>query len=492
MTISTAFAFDNTYATQMKDFVLPARAADFPAPKLLALNEALAAELGLDVEGLRAEGHLIFSGQDLPKGAAPVAQFYAGHQFGGFSPQLGDGRAMMLGEVVAPDGRRVDLQLKGSGPTEFSRGGDGKAAIGPVLREYLMGEAMHALGIPTTRMLAAVATGEPVFREETLPGAVVTRVASSHLRVGTFEFYGARQDVRHTRLLADYAITRHYPHLEGTPNKYIGLLNAVGDAQADLIAHWMLVGFIHGVMNTDNVTISGQTIDFGPCAFMDTFGSRTVFSSIDRGGRYAYGNQPGIGQWNLARFAETLLPLLDNDTEVATEHARQALRSFALRYQSKWTDGMRAKLGILEAEDEDEGLAERLTALLEEQALDYTTTMRRLSDVLRFDDGPFRERLADPDAFDAWAKPWLARLDAQEGGRAAAADRMDAVNPVYIPRNHLVEQALAAAIDDRDLGPFERLLDAVTQPYTPRAGFETYAEPAPRAFTQAYKTFCGT
>lgn len=484
--MATSFAFDNTFAAQMDGFFLPAKAAAFPSPKLVLLNEPLASALGLDVETLRSDAASIFSGQSVPEGAEPIAQFYAGHQFGGFSPQLGDGRALLLGELV-DQGQRFDLQLKGSGPTEFSRGGDGKASLGPMLREYVISEAVHALGIPTTRSLAVVSTGEPVFRDQPLPGAVLARVAASHLRVGTFEYFASRQDVANTRKLADYTIERHYPHLADTPNPYVGLLNAVVDVQANLIAQWMMVGFIHGVMNTDNVALSGETIDYGPCAFMDSFDPRTVYSSIDHRGRYAYGNQPGIGQWNTARFAETLLPLLGEDADVAMEHARQSLQAFALRYQSAWTDGMRAKLGIVEAEDEDEALAKGLITLLEKARLDYTKAMRGLSAVARGDDDPF----ADVDGFDTWAAQWLVRLDREPGGRDAAAERMDAVNPVYIPRNDLVEAALDSAVDG-DLVPMHRLLDAVTDPFNPRAGLERYAEPASEAFDEGFKTFCGT
>ncbi len=485
--MATSFAFDNTFAAQMDGFFLPAKAAAFPSPTLVILNEPLASTLGLDVDALQGDAASIFSGQSVPEGAEPLAQFYAGHQFGGFSPQLGDGRALLLGELVDGQGRRFDLQLKGSGPTEFSRGGDGKASLGPMLREYVISEAVHALGIPTTRSLAVVSTGEPVFRDQPLPGAVLARVAASHLRVGTFEYFASRQDVANTRKLADYTIERHYPQLADTPNPYVGLLNAVVDAQADLIAQWMMVGFIHGVMNTDNVALSGETIDYGPCAFMDRFDPRTVYSSIDHRGRYAYGNQPGIGQWNIARFAETLLPLLDEDADVAMEHARQSLQAFALRYQSAWTDGMRAKLGIVEAEDEDEPLAKGLTTLLEKARLDYTKAMRGLSAVARGDGDPF----ADVDGFDAWAAQWLVRLDREPGGRDGAAERMDAVNPVYIPRNDLVEAALDSAIEG-DLVPIRRLLDAVTDPFNHRAGLERYAEPASEAFDEGFKTFCGT
>jgi uncharacterized protein YdiU (UPF0061 family) len=485
--MAISFAFDNTFAAQMDGFFLPAKAAPFPSPELVAFNEPLASSLGLDPAALREDAAAIFSGQTVPDGAEPLAQFYAGHQFGGFSPQLGDGRALLLGELVDAEGRRFDLQLKGSGPTEFSRGGDGKASLGPMLREHVISEGMHALGIPTTRSLAVVTTGEPVFREQPLPGAVLARIAASHLRVGTFEYFASRRDVANTRKLADYTIARHYPHLADTPVPYLGLLHAVVDAQADLIAQWMTVGFIHGVMNTDNVALSGETIDYGPCAFMDRFDPRTVYSSIDHRGRYAYGNQPGIGQWNIARFAETLLPLLDDNDDVAMEHARKSLRAFALRYQTSWTKGMRAKLGIVEAEDEDESLATALTKVMEEAQLDYTKTMRALSAVARgADDG-----LADADGFDAWAARWLVRLEREPGGREGAAERMDAVNPVYIPRNHHVDAVLDAAVEG-DLAPMHGLLEAVTDPFTPRAGLERYAEPAPKTFDAEFKTFCGT
>ncbi|MGH1346519.1 MAG: protein adenylyltransferase SelO [Nannocystales bacterium] len=483
------FAFDNTFAAQMDGFFLPAQAAPFPEPKLALLNESLAQSLGLDTQQLLDEGAGIFSGQSLPEGATPLAQFYAGHQFGGFSPQLGDGRALLLGEFLDPAGQRYDLQLKGSGPTEFSRGGDGKASLGPMLREYVISEGMHALGIPTTRSLAVVSTGEPVYREEPLPGAVLARIAASHLRVGTFAFFASRQDIAATRKLTDYTIARHYPHLAKTPNPAVGLLNAVVDAQAELIAQWMMVGFIHGVMNTDNVSLCGETIDYGPCAFMDRYDPRTVYSSIDRQGRYAYGNQPGIGQWNLARFAETLLPLLDDDDDTAMNHATEALRAFGLRYDAAWTRGMRAKLGIVEAQDDDDVLAKDLLEILEAQKLDYTSTMRSLSSVARRESP--HAGLAGADAFEGWSARWLARLEGEPGGRTAAAERMDAVNPVYIPRNHLVETALDAAVAG-DLGPVRDLLEAITHPFQARDGFGRYAEPAPETFDDGYKTFCGT
>lgn len=492
MSTTSLFSFDNTYAERMEGFYIPATAAQFPDPHVLVLNDALTLELGLDPKALREQAAPIFSGQVLPDGANPIAQAYAGHQFGGFSPQLGDGRAMMLGEVIDTQGNRRDIQLKGSGPTRFSRGGDGLASVGPVLREYLMGEALHALGVPTTRMLAAVSTGSPVYRGKALPGAVVTRVASSHIRVGTFQFFATRHDIERTRQLADYAIERHYPHLKASSDKYVELLQAVGNAQAHLIARWMLVGFIHGVMNTDNVTVSGETIDFGPCAFMDRFDRRTVFSSIDHGGRYAYGNQPGIGQWNLARFAETLLPLINEEQDVAVREAEAVLHRFPDTFQSEWIQGMHQKLGLLDSTEPDPSLYSDLTVLLEEQSLDYTSTMRGLASVLRGDDGPFRASLTDAEAFDTWAVDWLAQVDQQPEGREGAAERMDRINPVYIPRNHHVEDALNAAIENLDLTLFNRLLQAVSQPFDEQDGLDAYAQPAPQKFTACYQTFCGT
>ena len=342
------FAFDNTYRRSLEGFYAPWQAATVPAPKLIQLNRALAAELGLDADALASDaGAAIFAGNVVPLGAEPLAQAYAGHQFGGFVPQLGDGRALLLGEVIDRHGRRRDIQLKGSGRTPFSRGGDGKATLGPVLREYLLGEAMHALGIPTTRALAAVTTGEPVYRDQILPGAVLTRVAASHIRVGTFQFFAARGDTAKVRQLADYTIARHYPDVATAANPYLAFLDAVVNAQAALIARWMLVGFIHGVMNTDNMAVSGETIDYGPCAFMDRYHPQTVFSSIDRQGRYAYGNQPNIARWNLARLAETLLPLIHSDEKAAIAAVSNAVNAFTDRYDTFWLEGMRAKLGMI-------------------------------------------------------------------------------------------------------------------------------------------------
>ena len=492
MTTTTSFPFDNTYAAQMKDFCVPAKAAVFPSPSLMALNAPLAEELGLDSGQLQEEAHLIFSGQLLPEGAEPIAQAYAGHQFGGFAAQLGDGRAMMLGELIDKNGVRRDIQLKGSGPTPFSRGGDGKASVGPVLREYLVSASLHALGIPTTRMLAAVSTGQDVYRERPLPGAVVTRVAASHLRVGTFEFFAARRDQVRTKALADYAIQRHYPHLLDSAQPYLGLLSAVSKAQAELIAGWMCIGFIHGVMNTDNFTIAGETIDFGPCAFMDTFQRGAVFSSIDFHGRYAYGNQPRIGQWNLARFAEVLLPFIDEDIDKAVEAAQEVLSAFVTHYRASWTEGMRAKLGLTEAHASDFEFASGLIELFEAHQVDYTSTMRSLSSVARAADGLSHPLLATDNDFRTWGEQWLHRLDQQPGGRAAAADRMDRINPVYIPRNHKVEEALSAAVETQDLALFERLFELVTHPFENREGCESYAGAASSEFTSCYKTFCGT
>lgn len=419
-----------------------------------------------------------------------MAQAYAGHQFGGFNPRLGDGRALLLGEVVDVHGRRRDLHLKGSGPTPFARGGDGKAAVGPMLREYVIGEAMHALGIPTTRALAVVATGEHIARETMVPGAVLTRVAASHIRVGTFQYAAAHHGPALLRRLADHAIARHHPHAAQAEHPYLAFYEAVVEAQAVLVARWMLVGFVHGVMNTDNTTISGETIDYGPCAFMDAFDPATVFSSIDHGGRYAYGNQPPIAQWNLARLAEALLPLLADNAETAVELATGVLRTFPECYQRAWSAGMRAKLGLGDDRPGDDELINDLLALLHRQQVDYTSTVRKLSSVLRGDPVAVRTRFAEPGEFDAWATRWQARLDAEGRDRQAIATAMDRVNPVYIPRNHLVEEALSAATAG-DLSPLQRLVDVVTRPFDERPGCEAYAEPAPPSFGR-YRTFCGT
>jgi len=486
------FAFDNSYVRELDGLYEPWRAERVPMPRLLALNEELALELGLDAEALRApDGVAALVGNATPDGAASVAQAYAGHQFGNWVPRLGDGRALLLGEVIDVAGRRRDLHFKGSGRTPFARGGDGKAAVGPMLREYVIGEAMHALGIPTTRALAVVATGEDVWRETPLPGAVLTRVAASHIRVGTFQYAARHPDPELVRRLADYAIARHHPHAAEAAEPYLAFFESVVDAQASLVASWMLVGFIHGVMNTDNMAISGETIDYGPCAFMDAFDPATVFSSIDRGGRYAYGNQPQIAQWDLARLAETLLGLLDADAERAIEVAGEVLRSFPGRFQAYWDAGMRAKLGLGDGAPEDEALADDLLGLLQAQRVDFTSCFRALSSAARGDVAPARSLFAEPAAFDAWADRWLAQLAARGADPAAIADELGRVNPVYIPRNHQVEAALEAATAG-DLKLFQRLVDVLAQPFDERPGLEPYASPAPPGFGDDYRTFCGT
>jgi uncharacterized protein YdiU (UPF0061 family) len=482
------FGFDNSFVRELDGLYEPWQAAPVPAPRLLVLNEQLAAELGVVPDALSApEGVAVLAGNALPDGASPVAQAYSGHQFGGFSPRLGDGRALLVGEVLDVHGRRRDLHLKGSGPTPFARGGDGKAAVGPMLREHVIGEAMHALGIPTTRALAVVATGEDVARETMLPGAVLTRIAASHLRVGTFEYAAAYGGPALVRRLADHAIARHHPDAAAADNPYLGLFEAVVDVQASLVARWMLVGFIHGVMNTDNMTISGETIDYGPCAFMDAFDPATVFSSIDHGGRYAYGNQPYVAQWNLARLAETMVPLFDADTDAAVVAASAVLQSFAERYRAGWGRGMRAKLGLVDERPGDDALIDDLLALLHAQAVDYTSCLRALSGVALGDPARARALFAEPAAFDAWASRWKGRIGAEP---RAVAEAMDRVNPAYVPRNHLVEEALAAATGG-DLGPFRRLLDVLARPFDERPGLEPYAAPAPPGFV-GYRTFCGT
>jgi uncharacterized protein YdiU (UPF0061 family) len=488
------FQFDNTYARELTGCYAPVTPATVPAPEILRFNGALAAELGLNVAALDpALAAAVFAGNVMPAGATPIAQAYAGHQFGGFTPQLGDGRAVLLGEVIDRHGRRRDIALKGSGRTPFSRGGDGKAAVGPVLREYLIGEAMHALGIPTTRALAAVRSGEVVWRDQQLPGALLTRVATSHVRVGTFQFFTARGAHDTVRALAEYVIARHDPDLAADPDPYLGLLRRVAARQAALVAQWMLVGFIHGVMNTDNMTVSGETIDYGPCAFLEAYDSETVFSSIDTHGRYAYGNQPLIARWNLARFAETLLPLIDaTSTEQAVVRATEVIDAFPGEYASRWLAGARAKLGLTTADDGDAGLAAEWLALLETHAVDFTLAWRRLGDDAAGDERPLGALFADPAAPASWLERWhrRAQRESPSGGERRAA--MQRVNPLYIPRNHRVEEALAAASEHGDLAPFDRLLEVITHPYDERPGWEHYAEPAPREVTARYQTFCGT
>lgn len=489
--------FDNSYFRELDGFYVPWKGGGFPAPKLLKFNDSLAQELDLDATGMDDEAKAAtFSGNALPDGSEPLAQVYAGHQFGGFSPQLGDGRALLVGEVIDQAGNRRDIQLKGSGRTPFSRQGDGKAGIGPVLREYLIGEAMHALGVPTTRALAAVATGESILRQEgSIPGAVLTRVAASHIRVGTFQYFAARGETDKIRRLADYSIDRHYPALASDAdieNRYLALLEAVGSAQASLVAHWMGLGFVHGVMNTDNMTISGETIDYGPCAFMDAFDPAAVFSSIDHQGRYAYANQPAIAQWNLARFAETLLALIDNDADQAVEKATAVVTGFGDAYKREWLAIMRAKLGLGEERDGDFELANGLASAMHKGRADFTQTFRALSKAVTGSVDEARALFEPVQEFDAWLERWSARREQEDGTARDIAAAMDRINPVYIPRNHKVEEALLAATKEGDLAPFNALLDAVTDPFGERDGLETFARPAPAEFNDAFMTFCGT
>ena len=494
---------EHSYAEQLPGFFAAVEPAPVATPSLLHFNTALANELGLNCEQLISDVlPQLFSGNALPQDARPIAQAYAGHQFGNFVPQLGDGRALLLGEVLDQNGRRRDVALKGSGVTPFSRGGDGKAAVGPVLREYLIGEAMHALGIPTTRALAAVATGEPVMRDRQLPGAVLTRVASSHIRVGTFQYFAARGQVESVRKLAEYVIQRHYPEVSGADHRYLSLLEMVVEKQAELIASWMLVGFIHGVMNTDNMAISGETIDYGPCAFMEAYDADTVFSSIDHAGRYAYGNQPAIALWNLARFAETLLPILGyEDSDQAVAEATAVLDKFMPRFQNHWYNGARKKLGLTSGKsttDTDKGndndaerkLIDDWFKLLENHDVDYTLSWRYLADVADGNANNLRSLISQPAELDVFLERWSESLN--NTPREKVAKELRATNPIYLPRNHLVEEALAAASDDGNLAPFEDLLQALQDPYTEAPKFVRYALPASTDFTANYRTFCGT
>jgi serine/tyrosine/threonine adenylyltransferase len=482
------FPFDNSYARLPAHFhasVLPAAAA---RPKLIRYNAALAKELGIELDS-EDESNLaeIFSGNVLPEGANPLAMAYAGHQFGGFNPQLGDGRAILLGEVIDQSGKRRDIQLKGGGPTPFSRNGDGRAALGPVLREYIVSEAMHALGIPTTRALAAVATGQPVRRDVALPGAVFTRVAASHIRVGTFQFFAARGDTEGVKTLADYVIARHYPELTAVENPYLALLNAIVDAQASLIARWMAVGFIHGVMNTDNVTVSGETIDFGPCAFLDEYDPKKKFSSIDQRGRYAYANQPGIGQWNMARLAECLLPLFDGAEERAVEDANATLARFGEVFQGHWLNCFRLKLGLSGEDDDDLALITDFLALMHTHEADFTQTFRTLGHVA----GGATSALPLPDseALNQWHARWQTRLGSTRTPAEIAAI-MHATNPALIPRNHRIEDAISAAMYD-DYSYFERLTEALQTPFDEVNETADLRIP-PTMAERVAKTFCGT
>ena len=467
--------FDNSYARLPERMFARLAPTAVPGPELVALNRPLATRLGLDPDWLASgEGLAMLAGNAVPEGAAPLAQAYAGHQFGGFVPQLGDGRALLLGEVVAPDGARFDIQLKGSGRTPFSRAGDGKAWLGPVLREYLVSEFMAAMGVPTTRALAAVTTGEPVWREQPLPGAILTRVASSHIRVGTFQFFAVRHDDEALRALTDHVIARHYPDAAGP----LGLLRAVVDAQARTIAAWMALGFIHGVMNTDNMAVSGETIDYGPCAFMDAFHPETVFSSIDRGGRYAWIAQPQIAVWNLAQFATCLIPLM-GERQAAIAAATEAVQGFATAYEAAWLERFAAKLGLADPAEEDRGLIERLLVIMAHEEADFTRTFAGLAD------GNARGEFRDPARFDAWAADWRQRT----GGRPDTAAMAEA-NPRRIPRNHRIEAVIAAGREG-DFDPFHSLLAALIHPREERPDWAAYAA-APKPGERVTTTFCGT
>jgi serine/tyrosine/threonine adenylyltransferase len=492
--MSIPFPFDNTYARLPERFFARLSPTPVRAPRLIRLNEPLAARLGLEPDLLSgAEGVEVLAGNRVAETAEPIAAAYAGHQFGTFVPQLGDGRAILLGELVDRAGVRRDVQLKGSGRTPYSRGGDGRAALGPVLREYVVSEAMAALGIPTTRALAAVTTGEVVIRETVLPGAILTRVASSHIRVGTFQFFASRGDVEGVRLLADFVVARHYPDAARTERPYRALLDAVVRAQAELIARWMLVGFIHGVMNTDNMSVAGETIDYGPCAFMDAYDPAAVFSAIDRHGRYAYFRQPSIGEWNLARLAECLLPLLSDDTDAAIAEAEQALDAYAPSFEKAYLGGLGRKLGLLTEREGDAELGRDLLQAMGKNGADFTLTFRGLSDAAsgREDGAGVRGLFENPSAYDEWVARWRQRLEQEPADADARRDAMLAVNPAFIPRNHLVEAVIRAAVDESDFAPFHELVTVLSNPFEAQPAFARYANP-PSDNERVLQTFCGT
>ncbi|HDR7669537.1 TPA: YdiU family protein [Bacillus wiedmannii] len=477
---------DNSYTTLPQSFYTEIPPTPVSSPELVKLNHSLAISLGFNPEELKKEVEIaIFAGNALPEGAHPLAQAYAGHQFGHFN-MLGDGRALLIGEQITPSGKRFDIQLKGSGPTPYSRRGDGRAALGPMLREYIISEAMYALDIPTTRSLAVVTTGEPTYRETKLPGAILTRVASSHIRVGTFQYAAARSSIEDLKSLADYTIKRHYPEIEAHENRYTALLQEVIKKQASLIAKWQLVGFIHGVMNTDNITISGETIDYGPCAFMDNYDQGTVFSSIDTQGRYAYGNQPYMAAWDLARLAESLIPILHEDEEKALKIAQDEISKFSVQYENQWFIGMKKKLGLFSSEEQDQSLIEQLLKMMEKHKADYTNTFRSLTlhtieNTALFESPEFKE----------WYKLWQSRLERQEESKENAYEMMKNNNPSIIPRNHRVEEALEAAVTRGDYSVMEKLLEALSNPYAYAIEQEEYCVP-PAPTNRPYRTFCGT
>jgi uncharacterized protein YdiU (UPF0061 family) len=481
----TGWRLELSYAELPQLFYTDAHLTSVPEPRLVVFNEPLATTLGLNPQTLQSpEGAQIFAGNTLPDGARPIAQAYAGHQFGHFTA-LGDGRAILLGEQITPTGDRYDIQLKGPGLTRYSRRGDGRAALGPMLREYIISEAMHALGIPTTRSLAVATTGEPVYRETVLEGAVLTRVAASHIRVGTMQWAAAHDDVDALRALADYTRKRHYPELAEAPEPHLPLLDAIIERQARLIARWQLVGFIHGVMNTDNMALSGETIDYGPCAFMDAYNPATVFSSIDHGGRYAYGNQPSIAQWNLARLAEAMLPLFDSDQDRAVERAMASLGRFPDLFEQFWLEGMRSKLGLFTHELEDKALVNDLLAWMQRTSSDFTNTFRTLSSARLCADATNADR-----ELAAWNERLEARRRRQPQSPAEAEELMRRHNPAFLPRNHLVEEALGAATTAHDFEVMERLLDVLARPYDYTRDLPKFSTPGDGG--RPYRTFCGT
>ena len=481
----SGFNFDNTYIHLPKAFYTELSPVPVRKPEMVIFNAPLATDMGLDFSGISTDiKAALFSGNIMPEGSEPLAQAYAGHQFGHFT-MLGDGRAIVWGEHITPSGQRLDIQFKGSGPTPYSRGADGRAVLGPMLREYIISEAMHALNIPTTRSLAVVTNGEKVYRETGLPGAILTRIASSHIRVGTFEYAALQQDKGIIQTLVDYTIDRHYPWIKEEQNKTLSLLKAVIEKQADLITHWMRVGFIHGVMNTDNMTLSGETIDYGPCAFMDAYDPRTVFSSIDHMGRYAYANQPDIAQWNLARLAETMLPLLDDEIEKAADTTEEAVNGFGALYKDKWLSMMRAKLGLFGARAEDESLITDLLDWMQRAGADYTNTFRHLTEEKPPQGKPYNDK-----TFKEWYTRWQAQLAKNTKPLKSSLSLMRANNPAVIPRNQKVEQVLDAATNG-DLKPLKDLLTALQEPYNNRSNLKPYQSP-PKKEERVYQTFCGT
>ncbi len=493
-TIKHPICFNNSFVKLGEKFFAKLNPTPVKHPKIVKLNDELSNNLGIDLEMLELEDWAsIFSGNQILPGSEPLAMVYAGHQFGHLVPQLGDGRAILLGEVIDNSSIRNDIQLKGSGITPFSRQGDGRAALGPVLREYIVSEAMHSLGIPTTRSLCAVTSGEPVYRETVLPGAVLTRVASGHVRTGTFQYFAMRGDEKAITKLADYVIERNYPEVKEKQNKYLKLLEKVMDRHAKLVTKWLNVGFIHGVMNTDNMALSGETIDYGPCAFMDSFNKTQVFSSIDHAGRYSYGNQPQIVQWNLARLAETLLPLIDKKEDSAVEMAKDIIESYSGRFKEFWLAGMRQKLGLFNSEQEDENLIESLLNIMHENEADFTLTFRRLyHDALRKKmDRNLRNLFKDEEAFNKWSNSWRSRLSRESASPEERLSLMRNVNPAVIPRNHMVEHALNAAVENADYGPFEKLVDVLSSPYEEIEENDEFMLP-PKPGEHILQTFCGT